>query len=436
MSFPQSGRSSRLSGFYKKSLAERAAIVGEWAGLSHEERAVFFGLTGLSPTHADNMIENAIGIYALPLGVAVNFRVNDRDYLIPMVVEEPSVVAAVSNAARIMREGGGFYAGSDDPIMIGQIQILDVPKGDVWTAAAQVMKHREELLKLANDPTFSIVKRGGGARDIETRPFEETSVGAMLVVHVLVDVRDAMGANIINTICERLAPKLEAITGGRVNLRILSNFSDQRMSHARCLVPASALATENYSGEEVIKLIVEAAVFAEVDPYRAATHNKGVMNGIDAVAIATGNDWRAIEAGAHAYVCREGRYTSMTQWWQDEEGNLRGAIELPMAVGIVGGATKSHPTARIAMKILGVQTARELAEIMVSIGLAQNFAALRALTTEGIQQGHMALHARQLAMAAGASGDTLHKVVEIMLREKNIRLERAKELVQEISGKR
>lgn len=431
MTFPQSGRSSRLPGFYKKSLAERAAIVGEWAGLSQEERAVFFGLTGLSPAQADHMIENAIGIYALPVGIAANFLVNGRDYLIPMVVEEPSVVAAVSNAAKIVREGGGFYAGSDDPIMIGQIQILDLPKGDVWTAAAQVMKHRAELLHAANDPTFSIVKRGGGAREIETRPFEDTAIGNMLVVHVLVDVRDAMGANIINTICERLAPMLERITGGRVNLRILSNFSDQRMASSRCTIPPSALATEQLNGEAVAKLIVEAAVFAEVDPYRAATHNKGVMNGIDAVAIATGNDWRALEAGAHAYVCREGRYTSMTQWWQDKNGNLCGSIQLPMAVGIVGGATKAHPTARIAMKILGVQTARELAELMVSVGLAQNFAAIRALATEGIQQGHMALHARQLAMAAGAVGEVVHKVVEAMLRENNIRLERAKELVEQ-----
>lgn len=426
-------RTSRLPGFYRKSLVERAAIVGDWAGLSQEEQAIFFGLTGLNTQDADHMIENAVGIYALPLGVAVNFLINDRDYLIPMVVEEPSVVAAVSNAAKIIREGGGFYAGSDDPIMIGQLQIMDVD--NVWAAAARVMAHREELLRVANDPTLTIVKRGGGARDIETRPFEDTAVGSMLVVHVLVDVRDAMGANVINTICERLAPRLETITNGRVNLRILSNYSDQRMAHARCMIPPHALATDSYHGEEVIKLMIEAAVFAEIDPYRATTHNKGVMNGIDAVAIATGNDWRAIEAGAHAYVCRGGRYTSMTQWWQDEEGNLRGSIQLPMAVGIVGGATKSHPTARVAMKILAVQTARELAEVMVSVGLAQNFAAIRALATEGIQQGHMTLHARQLAMAAGATGDLINQIVDIMLREKNIRLERAKELVKEISGK-
>lgn len=426
-------RTSRLPGFYRKSLVERAAIVGDWAGLSQEEQAIFFGLTGLNTQDADHMIENAVGIYALPLGVAVNFLINDRDYLIPMVVEEPSVVAAVSNAAKIIREGGGFYAGSDDPIMIGQIQIMDVD--NVWAAAARVMAHREELLRVANDPTLTIVKRGGGARDIETRPFEDTAVGSMLVVHVLVDVRDAMGANVINTICERLAPRLETITNGRVNLRILSNYSDQRMAHARCMIPPHALATDSYHGEEVIKLMIEAAVFAEIDPYRATTHNKGVMNGIDAVAIATGNDWRAIEAGAHAYVCRGGRYTSMTQWWQDEEGNLRGSIQLPMAVGIVGGATKSHPTARVVMKILAVQTARELAEVMVSVGLAQNFAAIRALATEGIQQGHMTLHARQLAMAAGATGDLINQIVDIMLREKNIRLERAKELVKEFSGK-
>ncbi len=426
-------RTSRIPGFYKKSLVDRVAAVAEWANLSQDEQAVFFGLTGLTIHDADHMIENAVGTYPLPMGIAVNFLVNDRDYLIPMVVEEPSVLAAVSNAARLIREGGGFYAGSDDPIMIGQIQILDVP--DVWAAAAQVMAHRERLLQTANDPSFTIVKRGGGVRDIETRPFEDTPIGAMLVVHVLVDVRDAMGANVVNTICERLASPLENITGGRVNLRILSNYSDQRLAHARCMIPPHALATDGFSGAEVIKLMIEAAVFAEIDPYRAATHNKGVMNGIDAVAIATGNDWRAIEAGAHTYVCRDGRYTSMTQWWQDEEGNLRGSIQLPMAVGIVGGATKSHPTARVALKILGVQTAKELAEIMVSVGLAQNFAAIRALATEGIQQGHMTLHARQLAMAAGATGSLINQIVEIMLRENNIRLERAKELMKTINSR-
>lgn len=425
-------RSSRISGFYKLTLVERAALVAQWANLSREEQAVFFGMTGLTPNDADHMIENAIGTYALPMGVAVNFMINSKDYLIPMVVEEPSVLAAVSNAARLIREGGGFAAHSTQSVMIGQIQMMDLE--NVWDAAKTIRADTERLLGAINDPNLTIVKMGGGARDLETRPFEDTPVGPMLIVHVLVDVQDAMGANVINTMCERLAPLLTELVGGRVNLRILSNLSDQRLASASCTVPANALTTETMPGEEVVASIVEAAVFAEVDPYRATTHNKGVMNGIDAVAIATGNDWRAIEAGAHAYASRSGRYASMTQWWMDEHGDLRGQIQLPMAVGTVGGATKSHPTARVAMKILGVQSARELAEVMVCVGLAQNLAAIRALATEGIQKGHMSLHARQIAMAAGAKGTEVSQIAEAMVRENNIRLERAKELLKQIKG--
>lgn len=424
-------RSSRLPGFYQKSLAERVAIIAEWTGLNAAEQTILEGV-GLSPQQANQMVENAIGVYALPLGVATNFLINGKDYLIPMVIEEPSVVAACSFAAKMARSGGGFTTSSDEPVMIGQIQVLDID--DLPAAQNRILVERESLIAQANDPDLTIVKLGGGARDIEVRLVEKTSIGPMLVVDLLYDTRDAMGANAINTACEKLAPTIEKITGGRVNLKILSNLSDRRKATANCLMTAEALATENLAGELVVKSIVEAAVFAEVDPYRATTHNKGVMNGIDAVVIATGNDWRAVEAGAHAYAARDGHYTSMTRWWADENGNLRGSLTLPMAVGTVGGATKVHSTAKIAMKILGVASARELAEVIVSVGLAQNFAAIRALATEGIQAGHMALHARQLALAAGAQGEMVNRIVETMIAEGNIRLDRAKALVKELLG--
>jgi hydroxymethylglutaryl-CoA reductase len=422
---------SRLPGFYKRSLAERAAMVAQWAGLTPEEQSALLGLSGLNASQADNMIENAIGVYALPLGIATNFLVNGQDYLVPMVIEEPSVVAAVSNAAKMFREGGGFVTSSDEPVMIGQIQVLDLP--DIYAAAGAVKSQKKMLLAEANLVGGSIVKHGGGARDIQVRPIMETPIGPMLVVHLLYDTRDAMGANAVNTAVEHLAPFIEQITGGRVNLRILSNLTDQRKARAEGMIPARELQTGNLRGEDAVRAIVEAGVFAEVDPYRATTHNKGIMNGIDAVVIATGNDWRAIEAGAHAYAARDGRYTSLTKWWQDENGNLRGSIELPMAVGIVGGATRVHPAAQIALKILGIQGARQLAEIIAAVGMAQNLAAMRALATEGIQHGHMRMHARQLAVAAGASGDMVTRIVQMMISEGNIRLERAKALVSELS---
>lgn len=426
--------SSRLSGFYKRSLAERAAIVAEWAGLTPEEQAVLLGVSGLNAGHSDHMIENAIGVYGLPLGIATNFLINGQDYLIPMVIEEPSVVAAVSNAARLFRAGGGFATSSDEPLMIGQIQVLDL--ADVYVAAGAVMAQRPALLRQVDEIGGSIVKQGGGARDLQVRPFLDTSVGPMLVIHLIYDARDAMGANAINTALEHLAPQIETITGGRVNLRILSNLADLRKARAEGMIPASELATERLSGQDAVQAIIEAGIFAEVDPYRATTHNKGIMNGIDAVVIATGNDWRAVEAGAHAYAARDGRYTSLTQWWQDDQGNLRGAIELPLAVGIVGGATRVHPTAQVALKILGVQSARQLAEVIAAVGLAQNLAAMRALATEGIQRGHMRMHARQIAIAAGASGDLINQVVQAMIEDNSIRLERAKELVQQFSRSR
>lgn len=427
-----SNHTSRLSGFYKRSLEERASALQSWAQLSDTEIDVLQGGSGLSAAQADHMIENAVGIYSLPLGIATNFLINGQDRLIPMVIEEPSVVAAMSNAARLFREGGGFQTSSDAPIMIGQLQVLDLQ--DVAEAAEKIAAHKQRLLDEADAVGGSIVKRGGGARDLQVRPFLDTPIGPMLVVHLLMDVRDAMGANAINTAAEHIAPLVEEITGGRVNLRILSNLTDQRKARAEGMIPASALATEAMSGEEVARAVVEAGVFAEVDPYRAATHNKGIMNGVDAVIIATGNDWRAIEAGAHAYAARNGRYTSLSRYWQDDQGNLHAAMEMPLSVGIVGGATRVHPTAQVALKILGVASAQELAEICVAAGLAQNFAALRALASEGIQRGHMRMHAKQIAVSAGAAPEQVRSVVEQMIRENNIRPERAKAIVESLKG--
>ncbi|MBK8032506.1 MAG: hydroxymethylglutaryl-CoA reductase, degradative [Chloroflexi bacterium] len=423
---------SRIPGFYKRTLAERAAIVAQWGDLSAAEQAAMLGINGLSAAQADQMIENAVGVYALPLGIATNFLINNQDVLIPMVIEEPSVLAAVSNAARLFRAGGGFTTSSDEPIMIGQIQVLDLD--DVYVAAGRVMAEKAALMDEVNRIGGSIVKSGGGAKDIQVRPMPSTSVGPMLIIHLLYDTRDAMGANAINTAVEHIAPQIEALTGGRVVLRILSNLTDHRKARAEGMIPASELATETLTGDQVVRAIVEAGVFAEVDPYRAATHNKGIMNGVDAVVMATGNDWRAIEAGAHAYAARSGQYTSLTRWWQDENGNLRGAIEMPLAVGIVGGATRVHPTAQIALKIMKIQSARQLAEIISAAGLAQNLAAMRALATEGIQRGHMEMHAKQIATAVGAPPELVSRIVQQMITEKNIRPERARALLDELRG--
>jgi hydroxymethylglutaryl-CoA reductase len=429
MSMSHTRLSSQLPGFYKLSRQERIAGVAQWARLSPEEAAALVKGGGLTPELADQMIENVIGVYGLPLGIATNFLINGQDFLIPMVIEEPSVVAACSFAAKLVRSGGGFHTSSDEPLMIGQIQILNLL--DLDKARQDILAAKADLLAKVNDPALTIVKIGGGARDIEVRSFPETAIGPMLVVHLLYDTRDAMGANAINTACESLAPTLERLTSGRVNLRILSNLSDRRMAQATCRIPPAELATASLTGTAVARSIIEAAVFAEVDPYRAATHNKGIMNGIDAVLIAIGNDWRAVEAGAHAYAARDGNYTALSRWWLDEVGDLRGELRVPLAVGIVGGATKVHPIARIALQVLGVESARALSEVIVAVGLAQNLAAIRALATEGIQPGHMALHARQLALAAGATGDLVGQVAEMMVGEGKIRLERAKELVEQ-----
>ncbi len=378
------------------------------------------------------MIENVVGIYGLPFGVATNFRINRKEVLVPMVIEEPSVVAGASLAARLAREGDGFFASSDEAIMIAQMQILDLP--NPHAARFALLAQKKRILDFANTTDPVIVSLQGGARDIDVRVIEVSPVGPMVVLHLLYDCRDAMGANTVNTAAEALRPMVEEITGGRVNLRILSNLADHRLARSTCTIPMSALAFDQFDGEFVRDRIIEAWALAAADPYRAATHNKGIMNGVDAVVIATGNDWRAIEAGAHAYAARSGKYTSLSQWGTDVQGNLVGTLEMPMAVGIVGGATKVHPAAQVALKVMGIQSARELAEIIVSVGLAQNFAAIRALATEGIQRGHMGLHARQLAMAAGATGALVEQIASQMVKEKQVRLDRAQALVQEIAA--
>jgi hydroxymethylglutaryl-CoA reductase len=442
-------RSSRLSGFYQKSVAERTALVAEWAGLTPDEISILHN--GLAVAQADKMIENVVGRYPLPLGIATNFLVNGRDYLVPMVVEEPSVVAAVSFAAKLARAGGGFTTGSTPPVMIAQVQLLSVP--DFQAAEAAILAAKAELLAQANTSP-SIAERGGGPVDIEVHRLPQTPTVPMLVVHLLFDVRDAMGANAINTAAEAIAPTLERLSGGRALLRILSNLTDRRRAWAEVAIPAAAFSTIDSPGEEVILDIAHANAFAVADPYRAATHNKGILNGIDAVAIATGNDWRALEAGAHAYAARDGRYQALTDWRVIGGGadpaatgaaagggggggggggaaatQLFGRVELPLAVGTVGGATRTHPTAQVALKILGVQSARELSEVMAAVGLAQNLAAIRALATEGIQRGHMALHARQVAVAAGAAGADVDRVAAQLVAEGQIRVERARELL-------
>jgi len=419
-------KTSRIPGFYRMSLEDRLRTVAEFAGLTEGEVELLRRFGNLDPKTAEVMIENVIGAMSYPFAVAVNFLINGKDYMIPMVIEESSVVAAASNAAKVMRRGGGIRAVATEPVMIGQVQVVGLE--DPWYSRMALLEHKDEILELANQQDPVLVKLGGGAKDLEVRVLESPR-GPMLVVHLLVDVRDAMGANAVNTMCENVAPLIERLTGGRVLLRIVSNLADRRIARARVKVYK-----EDIGGEDVVDAIVAAWAFAAADPYRAATHNKGIMNGIIAVALATAQDHRAIEAGAHAYAARNGRYEPLSRWEKDRDGNLVGTLELPLSVGIVGGATKVHPVARVALKILGVKTAKELAEVMAAVGLAQNFAALRALATEGIQRGHMKLHARNLAMMAGATGDLIDKVAEIMVKEGRIRYDRAKELVEQLTS--
>jgi len=413
--------SSRIPGFYKLDISERLDVLS--ARLTEKEIALLRSGTGLTPAAAEHMIENVISVHPLPLGLALNFIVNGREILVPMAVEEPSVVAGASFMAKLARLGGGFVAEVDPPLMIGQMQILDIVE---WEAARKtLLDHREELLAEVEDLDPLLKQLGGGPRDIQIRTIDESPIGPFLVLHLLYDVRDAMGANAVNTAVEYLAPKVESLTGGRVHLRILSNLADHRLARATCSIPITALEFGQFSGDDVADGIIAAWAFAQADPYRAATHNKGIMNGIDAVVLATGNDWRAVEAGAHAYAARTGRYASLSTWQIDTQYNLVGKLEMPMAVGIVGGATKVHPIAGISLKLMGVSTAAQLAEILVSVGLAQNLAALRALATEGIQRGHMSLHARQVAIAAGAQGEQIDLVAKRLVAAGAVRIDQA-----------
>ena len=425
---------SRLPGLYDLAVGERLARVREAAALDDAALQAFTPQGGLTPELGDRMIENVVGVYNLPLGIAVNFLVNGREVLVPMAIEEPSVVAGASFMAKLAREGGGFIAEATESEMIGQIQVLDVP--DPISAKETLLSRQGQILAAADQVDPVITGLGGGARGLEVRILEGTPAGTMLVVHLIYDTRDAMGANAVNTAVERLAPLIETLTGGRAHLRILSNLADRRLARARCRIPESALAFESFGGAKVRDGIFEAWAFAEADPYRAATHNKGIMNGVDAVVIATGNDWRAVEAGAHAYAARSGRYTSLSRWSVASDGALEGFLEMPLAVGIVGGATRVHPGARASLALLGVRTARELAEIIVSVGLAQNLAALRALATEGIQRGHMGLHARQVAIAAGARGAQIEEVARRMAVEGTVRADRAEELLRLMSDEK
>ena len=416
---------SEISGFYKRSAQDRWKIVQEFGGLSDEEVRTLGGTGALKFDQVDRMIENVIGTMPVPLGVAMNFRVNGRDYLVPMAIEEPSVVAAASNAAKMARAKGGFTASTSGPVMIGQIQLVHVP--DPHSARLAILHARDEILRRANEKDPILVKLGGGAKDVETRVIS-TGRGPMVITHLIVDCRDAMGANAVNTMAEAVAPHLEEITGGRVYLRIISNLAVRRLARARAVFTKDAI-----GGPEVVEGILEAFAFADADPFRCATHNKGIMNGIDAVVLATGNDFRAIEAGAHSYAAwKSGGYRSLTTWERNADGDLVGTIELPMAVGLVGGATAVHPTAKACVKLLGVKSAQELAEVIASVGLAQNFAALRALATEGIQRGHMGLHARNIAATVGAVGEEIDRVAEALVKEGNVRMDRAKEILDDL----
>jgi len=414
--------------FYNLSLDERLKIVGNFAGLTEEEKALLKNSGSLPLEVAERMIENVVGVMHIPLGVAVNFIINGKPYLIPMAIEEPSVVAAASHAAKLAAAKGGFYTSSTDPIMIGQIQVVGVK--DPNRAKMDVLFEKEKILEKANEQDPLLVSLGGGAKDLNVKVLN-TVRGPMVIVELHVDCRDAMGANAVNTMAEAVAPLIEKITGGKVLLRIISNLATLRLARAKAIFGKDVL-----GGEEIVNRIIDAYTFAASDPYRCATHNKGIMNGVTAVVLATGNDTRAVEAGAHAYAARFGHYSPLTTWEKNSDGDLVGTIELPVAVGIVGGATKTNPIAKISLKILGVKTARELGEILAAVGLAQNLAALRALATEGIQRGHMSLHARNVAIAVGAKGELVDLIAERMVQEKMVRMDRAKEILEELLRKK
>lgn len=417
-------RSSTIASFYKLPMEERLRIVKDFAGLTSEEAQILASGTIPSAT-AQRMIENVISFFPIPLGIATNFLINGKDYLVPMAIEEPSVVAAASNAAKMARPTGGFTASSTEPVMISQIQLVKCPSPK--EAEKEILASKKEILDKANQQDPTLVSMGGGAKELRVRIIPSL-VGTLVITELLVDCRDAMGANVVNTMAEAVAPMLEKLSKGQARLRIISNLADRRVARSTTTVLKEAL-----GGEDIVDGIVEAYAFAAADPYRCATHNKGVMNGITAVCLATGNDTRAIEAGAHAYAARSGRYSPLTTWKKDAKGNLVGTIEVPAAVGIIGGVTAVHPMAKLSLKILDVKTARELGEVMASVGLAQNMAALRALAAEGIQKGHMSLHARNIASMAGAQGDMIDLVASKMVVDHKVRLDRAREILVELS---
>jgi hydroxymethylglutaryl-CoA reductase len=415
----------RLPGFYNLSVEERLIKVAEIAKLSEEEVKLIKSSSKLPLEIANRMIENVIGTFELPLAIATNFLIDGKDYLIPMVIEEPSVVAAASNAAKMAREAGGFFTDFTAPLMIGQIQLVDVK--NPYLAKFEILKNKEEIISKANECDPILLKLGGGCKDLEVRIID-TIFGKMVVVHLLVDVRDAMGANAVNTMCEKVAPIIARIAEGRALLRIISNLAVYRLARAKAVFRKEVI-----GGEEVVDGIMKAYAFAEADPFRCATHNKGIMNGISALMIATGNDFRAVEAGAHGYSAING-YKPLTKYEVDKKGDLVGFIELPIQAGVIGGATQTNPIARICLKILGVKSSEELARVAAALGLAQNFAALRALATEGIQRGHMELHARNIAIMAGAKGKEIDIVAEKMVRDGKVRLDYAKEILEKIKS--
>ncbi len=415
--------SSEQPGFYKLSMADRLKLVQKLTGLNDEEVKTLSNTGGLPAETADRMIENVVGGITIPLGVATNFLINGRDYLVPMALEEPSVVAAASNAAKMARVKGGFQVTNTGPVMIGQIQLVDVV--DPYGGRMDLLLHKEEILAKANEQDPMLVSLGGGAKDLNAKVIHSVK-GPMVIAELIVNTGDAMGANAVNTMAEAIAPILEKVTGGKVYLRIISNLADRRLIRVKAVFDKEAI-----GGEAAVEGIVYAYAFAEADPYRCSTHNKGIMNGVIAVAIACGQDIRALEAGAHTYAARGGAYKPLTTWEKDSNGDLVGTLEMPMAVGLVGGAARTHPAAKASIKIIGVKTAIELAEVMGAVGLAQNFAALRALAAEGIQKGHMKLHARNMAISAGATGKMVDIVAQKMVEERKVRYDRAKELVEQ-----
>lgn len=423
-------RTSRLPGFYRLPIEGRRQALAAAGWIDAQDVEALARRADFDERIADTMSENVVGVHQLPLAMGLNFRVNGRDRLAPMCVEEPSVVAAASHAARLALAGGGFFAETDEPLMIAQVQLTQV--ADAQAAVQALLDRREQLIEQANGIIPEMVRRGGGVRDLEVRVLEETPEGAMLAVHLVVDTRDAMGANILNTLAEAMAARLQGVAGGHIGLRILSNLADRRCTTVRVVLPLASLESEGFTAEQVRDGVIAASRFAELDPYRACTHNKGIMNGVDAVVMATGNDWRAVEAGAHAYAARNGRYEPLAVWRKTDAGDLEGVLKLPLALGIVGGAARAHPGVRLALRISGVETAKDLAEIAAAVGLASNLAALKALASTGIQKGHMALHARSVAAEVGATGDEVAQVALVLAGEGDFRPERAVVVLHEL----